>query len=114
MSEEDGGITPTRPTPGYAPKTSDVSRDRDADGTSVLPGRPNLNRRKKKKPKTTPPKQPEQKEESPEDSEAENKVDIRARSIRIETYEPDDTAKFAAQCTLSARGAPEHLPAYGT
>ncbi len=81
MSEEQSGITPTRPPDTYAPKPSETSPDRNPDGATLPPGR----RRKKRKKKNEGPVQPADKDESPNSPGDGHAIDILAEAFQIET-----------------------------
>ncbi len=95
MTEEQGGITPSQPTGGYAPETSKSSRDRNPDGT-IAPQQRGPRKRREKKKKEGPSK-PDDDKQAPETSEDGHTVDILARGFQSET---------SIQCNLAAFSAP--------
>jgi len=111
MTEQQSGITPTRPVAGYAPEPSRSSRDRDPDGASIPPGQQPGKRRKRKKKKPAPPVASE---ETPEESEGGDKVDILAGSIRFEILERNDPAEVAAFSNLTRLGTAQGAQRHGT
>jgi len=112
MTEEQNGITPTRPVAGYAPEPSRSSRDRDPDGATIPTAQQPGKRRKKKKKKR--PTQPTVTDESSEDSEGGGSVDILAQGFRFETLERNDPAEVAVSSWLARLEAAQETQRHGT
>jgi len=111
MSEEQNGITPTRPVAGYTPEPSKSSRDRDADGASIPTAQQPRKRRKRKKKQPTSPAATDDSSEEPKGG---GKVDILAASIRFEMSERNDPAEFAVRSSLNLHRTAQGTQPHGT